>query len=276
MDKLVSQAASAISSAEVLFITAGAGMGVDSGLPDFRGNEGFWRAYPALREEKVSFSKMANPRWFSSDPKKAWGFYGHRHHLYRNTEPHEGFNILKKWADSKSQQSFIFTSNVDGHFRKAGFSDNQILECHGSIQHLQCTSPCSNQIWHVEELDLEVDHVHLIAKYPLPTCPHCGSVARPNILMFNDWDWIPDRTSEQEKHYQNWVNETSSLKKVAIEIGAGNAIPTVRMESESSVGQLVRINPTDAQGPLGTISIAQSGLAALKAIDKMISAECHS
>ena len=38
-------AAEAIVSAEALIFTAGAGIGVDSGLPDFRGNKGFWNAY---------------------------------------------------------------------------------------------------------------------------------------------------------------------------------------------------------------------------------------
>ena len=42
----ITQAARLIEKADGLLITAGAGMGVDSGLPDFRGNEGFWRAYP--------------------------------------------------------------------------------------------------------------------------------------------------------------------------------------------------------------------------------------
>jgi hypothetical protein len=42
----ISQAARAIQKADAVLITAGAGMGVDSGLPDFRGDEGFWKAYP--------------------------------------------------------------------------------------------------------------------------------------------------------------------------------------------------------------------------------------
>ena len=78
---LFSRAAEAIQEAKHLYITAGAGMGVDSGLPDFRGDEGFWRAYPALRG--YPFQQMANPRWFVEDPTRAWGFYGHRLNLYR-------------------------------------------------------------------------------------------------------------------------------------------------------------------------------------------------
>jgi len=47
-----------ISSATGLLVTAGARMGVDSGLPDFRGNDGLWNHYPALgKQEKHYTSK---------------------------------------------------------------------------------------------------------------------------------------------------------------------------------------------------------------------------
>src|SRR5450432_764407 len=92
-------AAQEIASADALLIGAGAGMGVDSGLPDFRGNQGFWRAYPMYAARKLDFAAMADPRWFRSDPAFAWGFYGHRRNLYRATQPHEGFQILKRWAE---------------------------------------------------------------------------------------------------------------------------------------------------------------------------------
>src|SRR5689334_25005330 len=92
------QVAEWFSEADGLLITAGAGMGVDSGLPDFRGREGFWRAYPPFAELGLDFRSLANPRWFRDDPALAWGFYGHRRNLYRETEPHEGFAILRRWA----------------------------------------------------------------------------------------------------------------------------------------------------------------------------------
>ena len=58
-------AAKAIAGADALLITAAAGMGVDSGLPDFRGEHGFWNAYPAYRQLGLSFVNLANPRWFN-------------------------------------------------------------------------------------------------------------------------------------------------------------------------------------------------------------------
>ena len=71
-------AAAAINAADGLLITGGAGMGVDSGLPDFRGKEGFWKAYPALADSGTSFQQIADPKNFVDSPREAWGFYGHR------------------------------------------------------------------------------------------------------------------------------------------------------------------------------------------------------
>jgi NAD-dependent SIR2 family protein deacetylase len=81
-------------------------MGVDSGLPDFRGNEGLWRAYPALGVARIGFESMANPALFHDDPTLAWGFYGHRLKLYREIEPHVGFAILQRWGERMARGAF--------------------------------------------------------------------------------------------------------------------------------------------------------------------------
>ena len=74
----IERASQTVRDSSFLIIAAGAGMGVDSGLPDFRGNEGFWRAYPPLAKLGLEFAEIANPHWFERDPQLAWGFYGHR------------------------------------------------------------------------------------------------------------------------------------------------------------------------------------------------------
>lgn len=58
--KLLSQAAEYTKEADSIIIAAGAGIGVDSGLPDFRGNEGFWKAYPALAKARLDFSEVSS------------------------------------------------------------------------------------------------------------------------------------------------------------------------------------------------------------------------
>src|SRR5262249_9870573 len=95
-EEVLHQAAEAVALADALLIGAGAGMGVDSGLPDFRGDQGFWNAYPPYAKRGLHFTDLANPQWFHTDPMLAWGFYGHRLNLYRGTQPHAGFQILRR------------------------------------------------------------------------------------------------------------------------------------------------------------------------------------
>src|SRR3954447_6070260 len=97
-DDTIARAADAIAGAQALVVGAGAGMGVDSGLPDFRGTQGFWKAYPPYAALGLSFEELANPHWFAADPQLAWGFYGHRLNLYRATRPHAGFAGLTRLA----------------------------------------------------------------------------------------------------------------------------------------------------------------------------------
>ena len=63
------------------------------------------------------FEELADPVHFVDDPTLAWGFYGHRLDLYRRTVPHDGFRVLREWG------ARVFTSNVDGQFQRAGFTD---------------------------------------------------------------------------------------------------------------------------------------------------------
>ncbi len=237
-------------------------MGVDSGLPDFRGNRGFWNAYPIAQKLGLSFVDLANPRWFDQDPELAWAFYGHRLNLYRNTEPHEGYYRLLRFVQRLKGGYFIFTSNVDGHFQKAGFDEQRIAECHGSIHHLQCTAPCTDVIWEADGVQVNIDMERFRAKPPLPACPYCGKVARPNILMFNDWQWVEHRTEDQERRMNAWLSEVykNGYRLVVLEMGAGIAVPTVRLTCErvawDAEARLIRINPREYSVPSGQIGLA--------------------
>ena len=271
-EELYARAALLIRGADGLLIGAGSGLGVDSGLPDFRGNEGFWRAYPAFRSRGLSFVAMANPRWFDSDPAQAWGFYGHRLNLYRATVPHRGFAILKSFGELCPLRSFVFTSNVDGQFQAADFENNRIVECHGSIHFLQCTKPCTGVIWGADSVNLAIDLKECRAVGPLPTCPRCGRVARPNVLMFGDETWIADRTAAQLDRYARWMDGMKGKRLVAIECGAGTAVPTVRQECGFRTDQRIRINPREAvEGP--GISLRASALTALERLAETLDLE---
>ena len=276
----LSAAAEVVAAADALLVATGAGMGVDSGLPDFRGNQGFWRAYPPLGQLGISFVQMADPSWFERDPSLAWGFYGHRLHLYRATQPHGGFGILLGWGERLVGGYFVFTSNVDGQHQRAGFDDTRIVECHGSIHHLQCLHcDAEPRIWDAAETDVDVDDETFRAAPPLPHCPRCGGLARPNVLMFGDWDWVPSRTGAQQRRFEVWLRGLQGRRLVIVEIGAGSAVPTVRHTSERLVaaldGKLVRINPRETEVPRGHIGIAAPAHATLRGIADRLPADCR-
>jgi NAD-dependent SIR2 family protein deacetylase len=265
---LYGRAAEELGRAGALVVTAGAGMGVDSGLPDFRGDQGFWKAYPPYEKLGLSFVDAANPAHFDQDPQFGWGFYGHRTNLYRATTPHRGFAILLGWATRFGLPYFAVTSNVDGQFQKAGFPEDRILEVHGSIHHLQCTTPCSEAIWtNGETFDIDLASMRA---HQVPRCPNCRAVSRPNILMFGDWSWLDARTAAQRERFEEFLQDVRGRRLLVVELGAGTSIPTIRATSER-LGRgdacVVRVNPREPDIGSPHLSITAGALEALAGIE---------
>lgn len=265
MEDRLQRSARLIMQADALLITAGAGLGVDSGLPDFRGNEGFWRAYPALGRAKMHFQDIASPDAFRTHARLAWGFYGHRLELYRRTGPGPAFAILTEICRRMPEGCFVFTSNVDGHFQKAGFDSERIVECHGSIHHLQCMDGCMSDIWSADGFVPEIAPESCELTNAFPRCPWCEGLARPNVLMFGDPGWIDDRTRLQHARFHGWRRKVDRL--LVMEIGAGTAIPSVRLFSENQDAPLIRINPAECKTSVDRgVSLSLGGTDAMRGI----------
>ncbi len=170
--------------------------------------------------------------------------------------------MLRELTKRMAQGSFVFTSNVDGQFQRAGFDPGRFVECHGAIDFMQCTKECGIGIFSADPFHIDVDVETFRAKVPLPACPRCGGLARPNILMFGDWFWDGTRSSAQEAALQHWLDGLPKEVRghlVVIECGAGTAIPTVRHLSEQVAaafgGLLVRINVRESDVPEGQIGL---------------------
>jgi NAD-dependent SIR2 family protein deacetylase len=268
-EREVAAAAEVVAEADALIVAAGAGIGIDSGLPDFRGPEGFWRAYPPYERLGLSFTQMASPATFHRDPRLAWGFYGHRRALYRATVPHDGFEVLRRWLEQASTGGFVFTSNVDGQFQRAGVDEDALIECHGTLAYDQCLGVCGASPWEAGP-DVDVDETTMRAVGELPSCPACGGLARPNILMFGDGGWHPGLHDAQEARLRDFLYDAQGERLAVVEVGAGTAVPTVRWFSESLVeradARLVRINPGEPQVPFGQLALAASARDALLAM----------
>jgi NAD-dependent SIR2 family protein deacetylase len=235
---------------------------------------------------------VSNPRSFSRDPRFGWGFFGHRYSLYAAAVPHDGYCVLRRWAERCP--SFTFTSNVDGAFLKAGLDPERVVECHGSIHHLQLfdalnTDGPSPPIWPAEPqlLQLRVDLETFLAD--ADTIPHwrpeedspptAGLLCRPNILMFGDRGWVPDRTAAQEARLEAFLATLPrDSRLVVIEVGAGTEIPTVRLFGEDMLdtfphSTLIRINPGEPGVPRDeeragrAVAVPAGGRSALVALD---------
>jgi len=262
--------AEAMESCDALVITAGAGMGVDSGMPAFRGNRSLWKD----REVSMTYEEMSDDKWFFEDPAFAWGINYTQLEMYRHTLTHAGYHTLWRWTQTLCKPWFVFTSNIDGHFEKAGFHREKVVTCHGDIHHLQCVNQqCrgqekSDNVWSAgvipSGLGDKVDQSSLrftdtaVLDQTCFRCPRCNSLARPNIWFCSDRNhaFWPDE-SDRRQAFIKWMEALHEAKKrvVVIECGGGMDIPTVRCEGEDAVEEagvgslLVRINPTDCRVP---------------------------
>lgn len=273
-DPKLARVAEALRAAGTVLVGTGAGMGVDSGLPDFRGRDGFWRAYPQAKALNLSFEDMASPRTFHDDPALAWGFYGHRLNLYRATAPHRGYAILAQafaTLRARGGDAAVFTSNVDGHHARAGHEVVPVVECHGSIHRWQCLGSCHEGTWPAGDVAVDVQAMRAVGE--LPRCPRCGASARPNLLMFGDAGWIGADAGAQQRRFAAWLARPRRGPALALEFGAGTAIPTVRQVcarfARERGGLHVRINPDEEPADPAVLHLRMGALAALGALAEL-------
>lgn len=182
---------------------------------------------------------------------------------------------MLEWARVKPHGAFVFTSNIDGQFQRAGFDPLRVVECHGAIETSQCAAPCGAALWASSE-SVGVDPKTFRAAPPLPVCPRCGDVARPNVLMFGDDGWVARRTDEQHARLRAWLRtiESESARLAMLELGAGAAVPTLRLTSESLArrlgGTLIRVNPREPEVPAQGIGLSLGALEAIEAMDRKL------
>jgi NAD-dependent protein deacetylase/lipoamidase len=62
-----------------VLVLTGAGVSAESGIPTFRGKDGYWR--------NLDPTKLATPEAFARDPKLVWDWYRERRQRIRNAQP---------------------------------------------------------------------------------------------------------------------------------------------------------------------------------------------
>lgn len=223
-----------IDDADGILILAGAGMSVESGIPDFRGTSGLWTA------EKDNFIKFSSGNAWHNIPLEAWNFYISRFLTYRDLTPHRGYYDLKEALDRLGKDVYVMTSNVDAHFEKSGYDVDKIYTIHGDLKHIQCSKKCCRDIHPMPEFTETLTSLE-----QAPHCERCGSVMRPVVMMFNDPWMVTTNIDLQAMSCLHWINSKENI--VGIEIGAGLAVPSLRIYADERTKTLIRINPHDYQ-----------------------------
>lgn len=287
MQEELKYAAQLIKEADCLLFLSGAGMGVDSGVGTFRGKN--TSLCPLLKARGMDFFDVSNPRWFEDDPRIAYGYWRWVYDTYvTQSAPHQGYYMLQRWAEQKRFPAMSYTSNIDGHWLESGMPAERVVEIHGSVRYWQCCDNCpGSNIWSDPSFmgTFQIDpETHMpFEGQTLPVCTHCKSArVRPNVKMFQDTAWNPERTDEQKERWVQYVESIPQDKNIVlIECGAGTSVPTVRMTTERILSSrpgnsnVVRINleqpemvGTFQARPLKGVGMACGVLEGLKLIEQ--------
>jgi len=159
-----------IAAAPRLTVLTGAGVSAASGVPTFRGNDGLWRHH---RPEDLATASA-----FQRDPALVWAWYHWRRARIAECEPNAAHRVIAEW--SRRDGCSVLTQNVDDLHVRAG--TRGLIRLHGSIWELQCWEQCGQSQWREEPLPLPA----AAARIDPPTCPACGSLARPAVVWFGE------------------------------------------------------------------------------------------
>lgn len=155
--------------ASALFIT-GAGVSADSGLPTYRGVGGLYEGKDT--DDGVPIERALSGPMFRARPALTWRYIHQIEAACRGAAPNAAHRAIAA-LESHLARCWVLTQNVDGLHATAG--SKNLVQIHGTVHRLSCTA-CA---WR----DTVTDYAHLP---PLPTCPDCGAVIRPDVVLFEE------------------------------------------------------------------------------------------
>ena len=164
MDELM-QLKQIVKAAKRMVFFGGAGVSTESGIPDFRSQDGLYSqkyAYPP--EEILSHG------FFFSHTEEFYRFYRDKM-LYPDAKPNAAHIRLAEW-EREGRLRAVITQNIDGLHQKAG--SRNVLELHGSVYRNRCTL-CGR----------EYPFQDILAGKGVPRCP-CGGVVKPDVVLYGE------------------------------------------------------------------------------------------
>jgi NAD-dependent deacetylase len=167
----------------LLFLT-GAGISAESGVPTFRGAEGYW----TVGSKNYHPQELATREAFSHMPDEVWRWYLYRRSVCRRAAPNAGHLALVRLESRFADRFALVTQNVDGLHLRAGSPAERTLQIHGNIDFMRCAQECSTALHPVPTTigakgrDDELSDAELA----LLRCPSCGEPTRPHVLWFDE------------------------------------------------------------------------------------------
>lgn len=173
-----------------VFVITGAGVSAESGIPTFRGKNGYWRNFDP--------AKLATPGAFTRDPQLVWDWYRERRQRIRKARPNAAHEAIARLA-KHSDEFLLVTQNVDDLHARAGISNDQMVQIHGDIFVTRC-SHCdfsekgrggSPEPTGARVIPSESGRLRSIAPTSendvgLPQCPECSALLRPGVVWFGE------------------------------------------------------------------------------------------
>ena len=198
-------------SKKIVFVT-GAGISQESGIPTFRGKDGYWRKYDPM--------KLASIDAFYDDPKLVWEWYEDRRKNILAAKPNEGHFAISQMEEFKDV--VVLTQNIDGLHQRSGSTN--VLELHGSIIRIKCTV-CDF-----------IDNITENFESLPPKCK-CGSMLRPDVVWFGEP--LPQNI------WQSAIKE-ASICDVMIIVGTSLVVSpanTLPVYAKQNGAILIEVNP---------------------------------
>ncbi len=230
----------------------GAGVSAESGIPTFRGKEGYW----TVGAREYHPQELATHEAFERMPWEVWAWYLYRRGVCRSAAPNAGHRALVRLGDTLPDRFALVTQNVDGLHSRAGSSDRHVMAIHGDIQRMRCARECVPDRFQIPDL------VPALAKgepvsaevKALLVCGTCGGMARPHVLWF-------DESYDEERYYFDTVRRIAT--EAALVIVAGTSAQTNLPWQVVTLGQragatIVDINLED--NPFGEIARRSGGV----------------
>lgn len=168
----------------VVVALTGAGVSAESGIPTFRGKEGYW----TVGAREYHPQELATRAAFERMPWPVWAWYLYRRGVCLRAEPNAAHRALVRLDAALGDRFALVTQNVDGLHRRAGNPDGRTFPIHGDITQMRCAAECTLDRWPIPEAvgDLERGADVPPEWRALLVCPRCGQMARPHVLWFDE------------------------------------------------------------------------------------------